>query len=229
MSPERRRAALPSVLVFTTMVASIVSSLGAPLIPAVASDFHESLSTAQWSLTVALLSGAVSAPVLGRLGDGPRRRATMLGALAAVTLGGVIAGLASGLDVLVVGRALQGVGLGLAPLTMAAARDELPRDRVAYDRAAIGLHRGWRGRRLPDQRSHRRRARLVGSVLVRGHRQRGGSALRRCRRPLQRSCQPIATSRFDRRHAARRRAGLHSGGGCARNAGGGRRRRSSRC
>ena len=119
------------MLVLTTMVASIVSSLGAPLIPTIARDYHDSLSTAQWSLTIALLSGAVSAPVMGRLGDGPRRRATMIGGLAAVTLGCVVAAEASRLDVLVLGRALQGVGLGVAPLAMATARDEMPAERVA--------------------------------------------------------------------------------------------------
>ena len=70
MTRGRRSAALAPVLVFTTTVASIVSSLGAPLIPTISRNLHVSVSTAQWSLTVALLAGAVSAPVMGRLGDG---------------------------------------------------------------------------------------------------------------------------------------------------------------
>lgn len=131
MNDQRRAAALAPVLVLTTLVVSVISSLGAPLIPTIARVFHESLTTSQWSLTVGLLSGAVSAPVMGRLGDGRRRRATIIGGLGAVTLGGVIAALATGLDMLVVGRALQGVGLGLVPLTMATARDELPKQKVA--------------------------------------------------------------------------------------------------
>jgi MFS family permease len=131
MNEERRAAALGPVLVLTTLVVSVISSLGAPLIPTIARDFHESLTTSQWSLTVGLLAGAVSAPVMGRLGDGRLRRATIIAGLGAVTLGGVIAALASGLDLLIVGRALQGVGLGLVPLTMATARDELPKHRVA--------------------------------------------------------------------------------------------------
>ncbi len=130
MSAHRRSVLLGPVLVLATMVASIISSLGAPLIPTVARDFHEPLSTAQWSLTVALLSGAVSSPVLGRLGDGPRRLQTMIGGLVVVTAGGVVAALAGGLEMLVVGRALQGVGLGLVPLAMATARDELPEAKV---------------------------------------------------------------------------------------------------
>ena len=130
MSPARREGALAPVLVFTTMVAAVISSLGAPLIPSISADLHLPLSTAQWSLTATLLVGAVSAPILGRLGDGPHRRGALVAGLAAVTLGGVVAALAPGLGALVVGRALQGVGLGLVPLTMAAARDHLPRERV---------------------------------------------------------------------------------------------------
>ncbi len=130
MSPATRAGALAPVLVFTTMVAAVISSLGAPLIPSISRDLHVSLSTAQWSLTATLLVGAVSSPVLGRLGDGPRRRATLIAGLAVVTLGGVVAALAPSLALLVVGRALQGIGLGLVPLTMAAARDHLPRERV---------------------------------------------------------------------------------------------------
>jgi MFS family permease len=130
MTEAHRRAALTPVLIFTTTVVAIISSLGAPLLPSISSHLHVPLSEAQWSLTVTLLVGTVSSPIMGRLGDGRRRRETMIAGLAAVTLGGVVAALAPSLALLVVGRALQGVGLGLVPLTMAAARDHLPRDRV---------------------------------------------------------------------------------------------------
>ncbi|MBS1676568.1 MAG: MFS transporter [Actinobacteria bacterium] len=113
------------MLVGITLVVSIISSLGAPLLPDVAKDLDVSLPNAQWSLTAALIAGAIAAPVLGRLGDGRHRRRSILGALLIVTAGGVVAGLAGSLPVLVVGRVMQGIGLGLAPIAMAAARDHL--------------------------------------------------------------------------------------------------------
>jgi MFS family permease len=112
--------------VFTSAVVAVVSSLGAPLLPSISTHMHVPLSSAQWSLTITLLVGTISAPVIGRLGDGPHRRETMIAGLSAVTLGGVVAALASSLLVLVVGRGLQGIGLGLVPVTMAAARDHFP-------------------------------------------------------------------------------------------------------
>lgn len=125
-----RERLLTPVLVVVTLIVAVVSSLGAPLIPLIASDFHVSLSDAQWSLTVALLSGAISAPILGRLGDGPHRRLMLICGLGVVTLGGAIAALSGSLIVLVLGRAMQGVGLGLVPLAMAAARDGLPTPKI---------------------------------------------------------------------------------------------------
>lgn len=130
MSPARRQAALAPVLLLTTTVVALISSLGAPLLPGISDHLHVPLSTAQWSLTVTLLVGTVSTPVMGRLGDGSRRREAIIAGLAAVTLGGIIAALASSMALLVAGRGLQGIGLGLVPLTMAAARDHLPKGRV---------------------------------------------------------------------------------------------------
>ncbi|MDX6700274.1 MAG: hypothetical protein QOF26_500 [Baekduia sp.] len=122
---------LTPVLFLVTCVVAVISSLGAPLIPTISNDLHVSLSDAQWSLTAALLSGAVSAPIMGRLGDGPRRREAIAAGLAVVLLGGALAAVATSLPVLVAGRAMQGVGLGLIPLAMAAARDGLPAPRIA--------------------------------------------------------------------------------------------------
>lgn len=124
------------VLVGMTLVVATISSLGAPLLPSVASSLDVSLSSAQWSLTAALLAGAVGAPILGRLGDGPHRRPAILAALAIVTVGGVVAWAARTLPLLIAGRVMQGVGLGLAPIAMAAARDHLPPPRVG---PVIGL------------------------------------------------------------------------------------------
>ena len=134
-APARDRALVP-VLVFLGMVVAVVSSLGAPLIPTLAATDHVSLATAQWSLTVTLLAGAVATPVMGRLADGPRRREVILAALAVVLLGSMLAALPLGFWWLVAGRALQGVGLGLTSLAIAVARDHVP---AAQARSAVAL------------------------------------------------------------------------------------------
>jgi predicted MFS family arabinose efflux permease len=119
------------VLVLVTLVAAVISSLGAPLLPLISTDLGVSLSDAQWSLTVTALLGAVCAPVMGRLGDGPHRRMVICGGLAVATVGGAAAALAGSLLTLIAGRAMQGVALGVVPLAIAAARDGLPTPKVA--------------------------------------------------------------------------------------------------
>ena len=112
----RERAFVP-VLVYVGTVVSIISSLGAPLIPSIARDLDASLEQRQWSLTATLLVGAVATPVVGRLGDGRHRRTVTLACLAIVAVGGASRRSAGSLPVLVAGRAMQGVGLALMPLT----------------------------------------------------------------------------------------------------------------
>ncbi|SDD49621.1 Major Facilitator Superfamily protein [Geodermatophilus telluris] len=138
MAPRSPRA-LVATLVFVGTVVAVISSLGAPLVPAVAAATGTALPDAQWSLTVTLLVGAVATPVVGRLGDGPHRRRVVLAVLAVVTLGGVLAALPLGLGWLVAGRALQGVGLGLTPLAIATAREALAGERSRSTIAALSV------------------------------------------------------------------------------------------
>lgn len=115
-------------LVFIGLLVAVVSSLGAPLIPTIAQADHVALSTAQWVLTAALMSGAVMTPIMGRLADGRRQRDVILLTLFVVGIGCILAAVSTSFSVLVIGRGLQGVGLGLLPVNMATARRNLPHD-----------------------------------------------------------------------------------------------------
>jgi MFS family permease len=124
------------VLIYLAMLVAVISSLGAPLIPAIAEANDVSVTSAQWSLTVTLLVGAVATPVIGRLGDGRHRRTVVLVVLTVVLLGSVLAALPLGLGWLIAGRALQGVGLGITPLAIATARTALTGER---SRSAVAV------------------------------------------------------------------------------------------
>ncbi len=125
MSFRRHPGGLVATLLFIALVVAAVGSLGAPLITSVATTYRVSLAAAQWTLTVTLLTGAVAVPLLGRLGDGPRRRATVTVTLAIVVAGGVATVVPGPFWLLLAGRAAQGVGLGLTALMIAVARDHL--------------------------------------------------------------------------------------------------------
>lgn len=118
------RLAVPSLL-FIALVVAAVGSLGAPLITSVATTFGVSLAAAQWTLTVALFSGAIATPVLARLGTGSRRRPTVLATLAVVLAGSLLTMLPLPFAWLLIGRGAQGLGLALTALMMGVARDHL--------------------------------------------------------------------------------------------------------
>jgi MFS family permease len=152
---------LGAALVTIAFLGAVIGGVGAPLITSVAVDLNVPLDAAQWTLTVTLFAGAITAPVLGRLGAGSHRRASILVTSCLVALGGLLTALplaptapgsptapdaptalADGVlpfAVLLVGRALQGLGLGLIALLMSVARDHLPTERAHSTIATISV------------------------------------------------------------------------------------------
>lgn len=130
---------LGPVLVTIAFLGAVIGGVGAPLITSVALDVGVSLGAAQWTLTVTLFAGAISAPILGRLGTGPHRRGTVLVTLGLVAFGGFLTAVPLPFAVLLVGRALQGLGLGVIALLMSVARDHLPADRAQSTIATISV------------------------------------------------------------------------------------------
>jgi MFS family permease len=138
VSTPAPRTLAPALIFIGTCVA-VISSLGAPLVPAIAADTGASPAQAQWTLTITLLVGAVATPVVGRLGDGPHRRPVVLVILGLVVVGGVLAALPLGLGWIIAGRGLQGFGLCLTPVAIATARDVLAGERARLAAAALSL------------------------------------------------------------------------------------------
>ena len=91
---------------------SVLQSLVAPALGLIAKDLHTSAGNASWILTAYLLSASVMTPILGRLGDMVGKRRMLLIVLAVLAGGTVVAGLATSLPTMIVGRALQGAAGG---------------------------------------------------------------------------------------------------------------------
>lgn len=94
------------------------------------------LTSASWTLTGALLSGAVAIPLLSRLGDLYGRRLVALAALGLLVAGSLLSAVATALPLFIAGRVLQGMAAPLLPLAMGIARQGVPRDRLP---TAIGV------------------------------------------------------------------------------------------
>lgn len=147
MAPNRSLPPLTSlqqrwlmpVLVFATLVLSVVSVLGAPLIPTIAAAQGVSLETAQWILTGPLMIGAVLTPLVGRLADGPHRKNVIVATIGLVALGGVICASVSWFPAFIVGRGMMGAGLGIIPMAISVARDSFTAERARNGIALLSI------------------------------------------------------------------------------------------
>ncbi|MFS3129314.1 MFS transporter [Nocardioides sp. Bht2] len=138
MADRPTRFLIPAMVVLT-LITGVVSSLGAPLVPAIAEHEGVRLVSAQWALTGTLLTAAVSAPILGRIGAGRRRKPTIIVVLIVVVIGCLLAALPLGFGGLVAGRVLQGLGFGVSPLAIAVVRDALDDERGRLAAATLSV------------------------------------------------------------------------------------------
>lgn len=120
-------AALAFALAQTTLV---------PALAELIEVFHTDAAGVAWVLTGYLISAAVFTPIFGRLGDMFGKRRLLVIALLIFAAGSAVSALGSSLEVIVLGRVLQGVGGGIFPLCFGIIRDEFPPEKVSL---SIGL------------------------------------------------------------------------------------------
>jgi EmrB/QacA subfamily drug resistance transporter len=125
-----------AVLATAAMAYAISQTMVAPALPQIQHDLGVSTTQVTWVLTVYLLTASIATPIVGRLGDiyGKERMLTVT--LVAFAGGLLISALSHSIELLVIGRAVQGLGGAVFPLAFGIIRDEFPREKVA---TGIGL------------------------------------------------------------------------------------------
>lgn len=140
-----RPGGLLAVLAFAGIVASLTQTLVVPLLGQLPQLLHTEASDAAWVVTSSLLVSAVVTPVSGRLGDMFGKRLVLVGSVVPVVIGSVVCALASSLWPMIIGRGLQGMGVGIIPVGIAALRDLLPPRRLGSGIALISSSLGIGG------------------------------------------------------------------------------------
>ncbi|MEV5744834.1 MFS transporter [Microbispora rosea] len=140
-----RPGGIVSVMAVAGIVASLMQTLVVPLIGQLPNLLRTTASNASWVITVTLLAGAVTTPVTGRLGDLYGKRRMMLVCSVPLIAGCVVCALAGSLIPMIVGRGLQGMGMGLIPLGISALRDLLPPERLGPSIALLSSSMGIGG------------------------------------------------------------------------------------
>jgi MFS family permease len=131
------------VLAFAGIVAAIMQTVVIPLIAQFPQLLNTTASNASWVVTSTLLVAAVTTPVAGRLGDLYGKRRILLLSTVPLIAGSIVCALSSSVLPMIVGRGLQGMGVGIAPIGISVLRDLLPPKRlgsaVALLSASLGI------------------------------------------------------------------------------------------
>ncbi|GAA0971763.1 MFS transporter [Acrocarpospora macrocephala] len=139
MSPSHaapRTGAIISVLAAGGITVSLMQTLIVPLISSLPTLLHTTAANASWAITATLLAGAIAMPVAGRLGDLYGKRRVIVASAILLAIGSLVCAPANSLTPMVIGRALQGLGMAVIPLGIAIMRDILPPQRLG---SAIAL------------------------------------------------------------------------------------------
>ncbi len=115
---------------------ALLQSMVIPVLTTVQQQLHTSQAAATWVLTAYLLSASVATPILGRVGDMMGKERVFVVSLAALAVGSLLAALAPNIGVMIVARAIQGLGGGMLPVGFGIIRDEFPAEKVA---GAVGI------------------------------------------------------------------------------------------
>jgi EmrB/QacA subfamily drug resistance transporter len=121
----------PAQRVFTglllgMLVASISQTIVGPAIPRIVAELG-GMDHYSWIASAAMLVSAITVPIAGKLSDLYGRRPFYLAGLTIFMLGSVICGIAPNFWLLIAGRAVQGLGMGiLMPLSQTIIGDIVP-------------------------------------------------------------------------------------------------------
>ncbi|MEV4420046.1 MFS transporter [Patulibacter sp. NPDC049589] len=137
----RSTARTPHQLTFVVLAAGVAAyallqSLVTPVLPTIQEELHTSQSSVTWVLTAYLLSASIFTPILGRVGDMVGKERMFVATLAALSLGSLLAAVATSIDVMILARVIQGIGGAVLPLAFGIIRDEFPKEKVA---GAVGV------------------------------------------------------------------------------------------
>jgi len=118
-------------LVLVDILSSLEYVMVLTALPAIVRDFGD-IASASWVMTAFLLAQAVSAAVGGRLGDMFGRRRVLVLVVAAAAIGSLVSAFAPSPQLVVLGRAIQGVSGAILPLCFGITRQIAPANSSAF-------------------------------------------------------------------------------------------------
>ncbi|MBA3813910.1 MAG: multidrug effflux MFS transporter [Alphaproteobacteria bacterium] len=120
------------VVVLVACLAGVSSDIYIPSIPAIADGLKTTIEEVQWTLAIFMVGLSISQLVYGPISDGVGRRHPLIIGLLIITAGSLVCFFAPSIEVLLLGRFIQGLGAGAgASLWRAIFRDSFDGPQLA--------------------------------------------------------------------------------------------------
>ncbi len=139
---DKQRNKVLAVLFVGVLMGAIDIAIVGPALPAISSYFNLDARAATWIFSAYVLANLVGTPLMAKLSDNFGRRAIYLLDIALFAVGSVVvvaSGVGGGFALLLVGRAIQGLGAGgIFPVASAVIGDTFPPERRGSALGMIG-------------------------------------------------------------------------------------------
>ena len=132
-------------LSLVVLIVAILQTAVVPVLGTIAMQLREPGVAVSWAVTANLLAAAAATPLIGRLADLRNKKRVLLGVLALVLAGSLLAATTSSLPLLVVGRILQALAYALFPVAVSIVREELPPEALVRSIAVMSAMLGFGG------------------------------------------------------------------------------------
>lgn len=136
---DRTRNRILVVLFIGVLMGALDAAIVGPALPALQADFKVQERTLSWVITVYILCALLSTPIMAKLADKAGRRSIYVLDVVLFGLGSLVVALSPNFGVLLVGRAIQGLGAGgIFPIASAVIGDTFPPEKRGRALGLIG-------------------------------------------------------------------------------------------
>lgn len=125
-----------AVLVTGALAYALSQTMIAPALPKIQAELDTTTTLVTFALTGYLLTASIATPIAGRLGDMFGKERVLVITLTVFGLGSLVCAVSHSIELLIAGRAIQGIGGAVFPLSFGIIRDEFPAEKIA---TGIGL------------------------------------------------------------------------------------------
>ena len=136
---------LVATMSVTVLTVAVLQTGVVPILGVMSRQLGVSLADISWTVTANLLAAASITPLLGRLADLHTKKRILLGVLAVVLAGSLLAAATTSYALLIVARVLQGASFSLYPIGVSILREELPPERLMSALAVLSAVLGFGG------------------------------------------------------------------------------------